>query len=505
MNILLINPEVPDTFWGLKNTLKFVSKRSFLPPLGLLTVAAMLPEGWSKKLVDVNTSKLKDCDIRWADYVFITAMFVQRESADNIIARCIKLGTKIVAGGPLFTSLPEDYLHVDHLVLKEAELTLPQFIKDLGEGKPRKIYNTHDKADLAASPMPLWNLLDMKKYALACVQYSRGCPFDCDFCDVTTLFGHRLRTKSADQVVAELDNLYSLGWRGHVFFVDDNFIGNKKMLKNELLPAMISWMKERGNPFSFNTQTSINLADDPELMNLMVDAGFNCVFIGIETPEEQALSECNKVQNKNRDILDCVNRIQKSGLQVQAGFILGFDSDNSGAFDNLIEFIQNSGIVTAMVGLLNAPRGTKLYHRLALEQRLVRPVTGDNMDCSINFRPVMGLGDLLVGYRKVIETIYSQQQYCDRILTFFKNYPLPATGIHIHLAQLGTFMKSMWYIGILNPGRKHFWKLMLWSIRKPQYFEMALTFSINGYHFRKITADFQQRIHSLVELHENSH
>lgn len=502
MNILLVNPEVPETFWGLNNTLKFISKRSFLPPLGLLTVAAMLPETWNKRLVDLNVSKLGNRDIQWADYVFLTAMFVQRKSADIVIDRCIKLGTRIVAGGPLFTSLPEDYLHIDHLVLKEAEQTLPQFIADLVAGSPRKVYNTHDKADISETPIPMWNLIDMKKYALLCVQYSRGCPFDCDFCDVTTLFGHRLRTKTPDQVIAELENLYSLGWRGHIFFVDDNFIGNKKMLRNELLPAMIAWMKERGNPFSFNTQTSINLADDPELMELMVQAGFNCVFIGIETPEEDALNECNKLQNKNRDLLDCVARIQKSGLQVQAGFILGFDSDNPGVFDTLIDFIQNSGIVTAMVGLLNAPRGTKLYQRLALEQRLVRPVTGDNMDCSINFRPAMGLENLLAGYQKVIETIYSQQQYCERVLTFFKNYPLPATGFHLRLAEFCTFLKSMWYIGLLNSGRRHFWKLMIWSIRRPQYFQMAITFSINGYHFRKITADFRHRTHYLVESQE---
>ncbi|MHC4541775.1 MAG: B12-binding domain-containing radical SAM protein, partial [Planctomycetota bacterium] len=422
MKILLVNPDIPLTFWSFKNALKFISKKAVIPPLGLLTVAAMLPRDWQVKLIDMATTKLRDRDIQWADYVFVTAMLIQRKSADQIIERCRNIGTKVVVGGPLFTSLPEQYVHVDHLVLKEAELTLPLFLKDLKEGCPRKVYNTHAKADLRQTPIPRWNLIKMKKYAMMCVQYSRGCPFGCDFCDVTTLFGHKIRTKTTEQVLEELESLYSQGWRGEVFFVDDNFIGNKTRLKAELLPAIIDWMKKRQYPFSFNTQVSINLADDEELMALMVHAGFDCVFIGIETPNEDSLSECNKVQNRGRDLVACVKKIQRSGMQVQGGFILGFDSDKASVFDSLIQFIQQSGVVTAMVGLLNAPRGTALYRRLMTENRLSEAATGDNTDFSMNFVPKMKVEDLLKGYKKVVSTIYSPRNYYERVLTFLKDF-----------------------------------------------------------------------------------
>jgi radical SAM superfamily enzyme YgiQ (UPF0313 family) len=334
----------------------------------------------------------------------------------------------------------------------------------------------------------------MKKYASMSIQYSRGCPFDCDFCDVTTLFGHRLRSKSSQQILSELDNLYSHGWRGNVFFVDDNFIGNKRILKNQLLPAITEWMAERGNPFVFNTQTSINLSDDDELMQAMVGAGFDCVFIGIETPNEECLSECNKLQNKGRDLLDCISRIQRAGLQVQAGFILGFDSDKANVFDNLIQFIQNSGVVMAMVGLLNAPRGTKLFQRLNNEHRIIRSFTGDNTDCSMNFKPKMGLEPLMEGYHKVLDAIYSQKNYSQRILTFLKNYKISSKKkIRTHIPEMRAFLRSIWHIGILSSGRRHYWKLILWSLFRPGYLQLAVTYSIYGYHFRKIFSQLEPR------------
>ena len=493
MKVLLINPEVPDTFWSLKNALKFISKKSIVPPLGLLTVAAMLPRDWELKLVDMTTTKLRDKDIRCADYVFITAMLIQQKSADQIIERCKKAGTKIVAGGPLFSSIPEHYEHVDHLVLKEAELTLPLFVRDLQKGCPKRLYNTQEKADLNETPIPLWSSVNVKKYAMMSIQYSRGCPFDCDFCDITTLFGRKIRTKTTEQVLEELESIYSLGWRGEVFFVDDNFIGNKARLKTEVLPAVIDWMKSRQYPFIFNTQASINLADDEELMELMVQAGFNCVFVGIETLNEDSLSECNKVQNKGRDLVSCITKIQESGMQVQGGFILGFDSDDASVFDNLIQFIQNSGIVMAMVGLLNAPRGTKLYKRLFKEQRLTIPATGNNTDCSINFAPKMGMENLVLGYRRVIQTIYSQKHYCERIKTFLKSYKVSSTTkIRFRFREIRALLRSMWHIGILSKGRRHYWKLVFWSLRKKHYLHIAITFSIYGYHFRKIFGALQQ-------------
>ena len=493
MKILLINPEIPLTFWSFKNALKFISKKAVLPPLGLLTVAAMLPRNWETKLIDMTTTKLRDRDIRWADYVFVTAMLIQRKSADQVIERCKKIGAKVVAGGPLFTALPEKYLHVDHLVLKEAELTLPLFIRDLQKGCPRELYSTHEKADLRETPIPLWNLIDMKKYALMCIQYSRGCPFDCDFCDVTRLFGHRMRTKTADQVLDELERLYSLGWKDEVFFVDDNFIGNKAHLKTELLPAIIGWMKRRQYPFSFNTQASINLADDEELMELMVKAGFDCVFIGIETPSEDSLSECNKVQNKGRDLVACVKKIQQSGMQVQGGFILGFDSDMTSVFDSLIQLIQQSGVVTAMVGLLNAPRGTKLYRRLMTENRLLKDTTGDNTDFSMNFIPKMKIEELLKGYRKVVSTIYSPRNYYERILTFLRDYkPGKNSKVKFHFCDIKAFLKSIWHLGIMGKGRLYYWKLIFWSVKRPKYFHLSVTLAIYGFHFRKMFGDYSQ-------------
>jgi radical SAM superfamily enzyme YgiQ (UPF0313 family) len=493
MKILLVNPEVPPTFWSFKNALKFISKKAILPPLGLLTVAGLLPRDWEKKLVDLTTTKLRDRDIRWADYVFITAMLIQRKSADQVIERCQTMGTKVVVGGPLFTSLPEEYVHVDHLVLKEAELTLPLFVRDVQNGCPRKMYTTHEKADLHQTPIPLWNLIKMKKYAMMCIQYSRGCPFDCDFCDVTTLFGHKIRLKTTDQVLGELERLYALGWRDEVFFVDDNFIGNKHRLKTELLPAVISWMKKRRYPFSFNTQASINLADDEELMTSMVQAGFNCVFVGIETPNEESLSECNKVQNKGRDLVACVKKIQRFGMQVQAGFILGFDSDKSSVFDNLIHFIQQSGVVTAMVGLLNAPRGTKLYSRLLTENRLSIAATGDNTDFSINFVPKMGVENLRKGYQKVVSTIYSPKNYYERVLTFLKNYkPGRNDKPRYRLCDIIAFLKSIWRLGIIGRGRLSYWKLIFWSLRRPRYLHLAVTLAICGFHFRRIFEGYSQ-------------
>lgn len=500
MNILLVNPEVPMTFWSLKNALKFISKKALLPPLGLLTVAAMLPKHYKKKLIDMNITRLRDRHLRWADYVFISGMLIQKKSADHVIQRCNTLGVKVVAGGPLFISFPEFYPTVDHLVLKEAELTLPAFLKDLETNCARPFYSTHEKADLRETPVPQWDLINPQKYAAMGIQYSRGCPFNCDFCDVTTLFGHAIRTKTTEQILEELDGIYSHGWRKEVFFVDDNFIGKKEKLKKELLPAIIRWMEEKRHPFTFLTQASIDLADDDELMAQMVEAGFNCVFIGIESPDERSLAECNKVQNEKRDLLACIKKIQQAGMQVQGGFILGFDSDEPTAFDRVIQFIQDSGVVTAMVGLLNAPRGTKLYQRMMRENRLSKTPTGDNMDCTMNFVPKMDMQELLKGYQKVIDTIYSQKYYCQRIKTFLKNYTLSGKmNFTIHYCDIEAFLKSIWHIGILDKGRLHYWSLILWSLKKPRRFPMAVRFSIYGFHFRKTFKNIRLQIQDLTK------
>ncbi len=497
MKVLLINPEVPNTFWSLKNALKFISKKALLPPLGLLTVAAMLPKSWEKKLVDMNTARLLDRHLKWADMVFLTGMVIQKKSVDHIIDRCKKLNIKVAAGGPLFSSLSQAYTNIDYLILKEAEITLPAFLKDLQKGHPEPCYTTCEKPDLKKTPIPEWDLIKMNKYALMCVQYSRGCPFNCDFCDVTSLFGNVLRTKTKEQIIDELDVLYSAGWRGEIFFVDDNFIGNKTVLKKELLPAMIEWMDNKNQPFSFNTQASINLADDEELMELMVRAGFNCVFIGIESPDEISLNECHKTQNTKRDIIASVKKIQRFGMQVQAGFIVGFDSDKPNIFDEMINLIQDSGVVMAMVGLLNAPLGTKLYNKLKRENRLIKLPTGDNMDCSINFIPKMDINKLMEGYHKVLNTIYSQKFYYQRIRKFLENYNLSDALLpKLRYSGVTAFFRSIWRIGLFDKGRRHYWSLILWSLKKPKRLPLAIRFSIYGFHFRKILKNLHPEINT---------
>ncbi|GAB4114599.1 MAG: B12-binding domain-containing radical SAM protein [Candidatus Caldatribacteriota bacterium] len=489
MKILLVYPEYPDTFWSFKYALKFISKKASLPPLGLLTVAALLPAEWEKRLVDMTLAPLRDSDIKWADYIFISAMNIQRESVKKVINKGKRLGVKIVAGGPLFTSEYEDYRGlVDHLVLQEAEITLPQFIEDLKNGCPKPIYTTDQWVDINKSPVPLWELINLEHYASMCIQYSRGCPFNCDFCDVTLLFGHKMRLKNKERILAELESLYLRKWRGGVFIVDDNFIGNRKEIKEKILPAMIHWMEERKHPFSFTTQASINLADDEELMKLMVKAGFGSVFVGIETPNEDSLVECNKLQNKNRDLIACVKKIQRQGLVVNGGFIMGFDNDTPAISERIVEFIQKSGIVSAMVGLLNAPRGTKLYQRLVKENRLLKEASGNNTDFSINFVPKMNYKALITGYKKVLKTIYSPDYYYQRIKTLLAEIkPLPKHRFQFRFYYLSGFLKSVWHLGIIGRERVHYWRLFFWSLfNRPQLLPMAITYAVYGFHFRKI-------------------
>jgi radical SAM superfamily enzyme YgiQ (UPF0313 family) len=492
MKILLVYPEYPKTYWSFSYALKFISKKASFPPLGLLTIAALLPEAWEKKLVDMTVTALKDRDLLWADYVLISAMVIQKESAREVVNRCKTLKVKTVAGGPLFTCEPEEFRDVDHMVLGEGELTLPHFLQDLESGTPQPVYPATGWADLKTTPIPLWDLIQNKDYASMNIQYSRGCPFNCEFCNITTLYGHTPRTKQAAQLLKELDAMYATGWRGGVFFVDDNFIGNKQKLKEEILPILIEWMTERKSPFSFQTEASINLSDDEELMRLMVKAGFNNVFIGIETTSEASLAECNKLQNKNRDLLTCIKKIQKFGLQVQGGFIVGFDNDNVNIFNKLANFIQASGIVTAMVGLLNAPKGTKLYERLAGEGRLLKDFSGDNTDLSINFIPKMNRETLIQGYQQIIDAIYSPQQYYQRVMTFLKEYnPIKTRVVHFHFSYLMAFFKSIVRLGIIGKERRYFWRLLLWSaFKRPRLFPMAITFSIYGFHFRKVYQNY---------------
>jgi radical SAM superfamily enzyme YgiQ (UPF0313 family) len=486
MNVLLIYPEFPDTFWSFKYALKFIRKKASSPPLGLLTVASMLPPEWGKRLVDVNVQRLTDDDLAWADYAFISAMVVQRESAHKIIDRCKASGLTVVAGGPLFMCAQEEFTKVDHFVLNEAELTLPPFLKDIEQGRAKNVYATSEFADIRETPAPLWELADLKRYASVNIQFSRGCPFHCEFCNVTALFGHRPRTKTAGQIIAELNKLLDRRWRGSVFFVDDNLIGNKKALKGDLLPALIDWQKQKTG-VTFNTEVSINLADDEQLMQMMVEAGFDMVFIGIETPDEVSLAECSKKQNVNRDLLEDVKRIQRASLQVQGGFIVGFDNDTPSIFQRQIDFIQKSGIVTAMVGLLQAPPGTKLYERLRQEGRLLEHGSGDNVDGTTNIIPAMNMDTLREGYTYILQQIYKPKHYYQRIRTFLREYKRPMIEAPLNFERVMAFFRSIYYLGIIGKERVHYWKLLIWTqVRCRELFPIAVTLAIYGRHFRKV-------------------
>jgi len=493
LKILMVYPHYPNTFWSFKHALKLISKKASFPPLGLLTVAAMLPDEWEKRLVDMNIRSLTDKDIEWADYVFISAMVVQRTSTNEVIARCKKLGARVVAGGPLFSIDRDRFDDVDHLVLDEAEITLPLFLEDLSRGCPQKLYESKERPDIEKTPIPLWSLINMDNYSSMNVQYSRGCPFNCEFCDIIILNGHKPRTKSKNQVLAEMEDLYNRGWRGGVFIVDDNFIGNKNKLKAEILPAIIGWMKKKKYPFAFSTEASINLANDEKLMQMMVAAGFNTVFIGIETPNEESLAECNKLPNKGCDLKELVKKIQNHGMEVQGGFIVGFDSDPLSIFKSQISFIQNTGIVTAMVGLLTAPRGTRLYQRLVSENRILKGSSGDNTDCSLNFVPKMHYDTLINGYRHILNTIYAPKHYYERVRTFLKEYkPQKRDGkTRLRLYHIRALLNSMWFLGIKEKGRRYYWKLFFSTLfRYPRSFPLVVGLSIYGYHFRKVVEKY---------------
>ncbi|HVN15577.1 MAG TPA: DUF4070 domain-containing protein [Anaerolineales bacterium] len=486
MNILLVYPEFPDTFWSFKHALKFIRKKASSPPLGLLTVAAMLPSEWNKRLIDLNVTILTAKDLAWADYVFVSAMIVQRSSANEVIARCKKANVKVVAGGPLFTMEYEHFPDVDYFVLNEAEETLAPFLRDLEQGQARRVYASAEFPDIHQTPIPLWQLADLKRYDSVSIQFSRGCPFNCDFCNVTSLLGHRPRTKTPAQLIAELDVLYALGWHKNIFFVDDNFIGNKKQIKTEVLPALIEWRKDKvGMPFG--TEASINLADDAELIHLMTEAGFDTVFIGIESPSESSLIECSKTQNKGRDLVESVKILQRSGLQVQGGFIVGFDNDSPSIFQQQIDFIQKSGIVTAMVGLLQAPIGTRLYDRMEKEGRLVNDFSGDNADGTTNIIPKMGMQPLHEGYRKILNQIYEPKFYYERVRTFLREYQPPKIKAPLEPQYVMAFWRSIYRLGIRGAERVQYWRLFFWTLfRRPKLFPLAITFAIYGFHFRQV-------------------
>lgn len=494
MNVLLLYPEFPNTFWSFKHALWYIGKRAVTPPLGLLTVAAMLPGDWAVRLVDLNVGRLRAKDLEWADYAFVSAMAVQQDSARAVIGRCQAAGVKVVAGGPLFSTQAESFPEVDHLVLNEAELTLPRFLADLAAGRAERTYTGAGYADMGLSPVPRYELADLRRYVSMPLQYSRGCPFDCEFCDVTAQLGHRPRCKSVPQIMAELDHLKAVGWKGTAFFVDDNLIGNKKHVKTELLPALIEWQKRSG-PMVFNSQVSINVADDAELIEKMSAAGFNTVFIGIETPDAETLRACKKGQNVNRDLLADVRRLQAAGIAVQGGFIVGFDDDSPAIFQRQIDFIQASGITTAMVGLLQAIKGTRLYERMKREHRLREESSGNNVASFSNFVPVMNETELRQGYGDVLRTIYSPRGYYQRLRTFLRQYQMPRIQQRLELQDLRAFVRANLMLGVIGRERVEYWRLLFWTMfRRPRMLPTAVYLAVIGHHYRRICAQYLRQL-----------
>ncbi|MDQ7830485.1 MAG: B12-binding domain-containing radical SAM protein [Desulfovibrionaceae bacterium] len=485
MNALLVYPAYPDTFWSFKHVLPFVAKKAAFPPLGLLTVAAMLPPSWEKRLVDVNVAPLGEADLAWADVVLVSAMLVQTPSARDIIARAKAAGKRVVAGGPAFLAQPGRFPGVDHFILGEAEDILPTFLEDLQQGRARQVYEAAGQPDLGSTPLPLWKLVNFKHYVSMSVQYSRGCPFDCEFCGIVAMNGRRPRVKSPQQMLRELQSLYDADWRDTVFIVDDNFIGNLAHVK-EFLPLLAAWQRKRGYPYKFMTEASVNLAQDVTLMRMMSAANFHKVFIGIETPSVESLKECGKNQNVATDFASAVRTIHQHGMQVMGGFIVGFDHDTPSIFEQQIRFIQDIGVVTAMVGVLNALPQTRLWRRLQAEDRLVGEMSGENTDASLNFIPRMGRETLLEGYKQLLGVIYSPKKYYQRINTFLAAYNPTARG-KIISAEVLAFARSMWSVGVVSSARFAYWRLMFKTLAtKRKAFPVAVELAILGLHFERV-------------------
>jgi len=488
-NILLVYPEFPSTYWGFEHSLKFIGKRAAYPPLGLMTIAALIPPQYDLKLVNMNVEALKESDIEWSDYVFLSAMIVQKDSFDDVVRLSHKHNKTVVAGGPYPTMSYANIAGVDHFVLDEAEMTLPDFFRDIEEGKGAKIYRSSLKPEMSMAPLPRFDLIDINAYASMALQFSRGCPFDCEFCDIIELFGHKPRTKSPQQFINELESLYKTGYRGSVFIVDDNFIGNKFAVK-ELLRTILEWQNEKRYPFTFMTEASINLADDEELLNLMAEVRFNGVFLGIETPSEESLKLANKLQNTKIKMLESIHKIQSKGLEVSGGFILGFDSDEDDIFDRQIKFINDAAIPMAMVGLLTALEQTRLYKRLSDEKRIIKGVSGNNTHTlELNFIPRMPVDKLIEGYKRVISTVYEPRVYFKRCYDLINILPnkyhssVKKFSISNIIIYFYALIRSIFLQGFSSYGHIYLKFLAKVLISKPARFPQAVKSAIFGYHF----------------------
>ena len=483
MRVLLVNPEFPESYWSGRFSLPFAGRASLLPPLGLITVAALLPLDWTCRLVDLNIERLDDEDLRWAEVVMLTGMLVQRPSLHAVLDRCRRAGVRTVVGGPYATALPADLSAADHVVVGEAEDLVPELARDLATGRAAPIYREREKPDVALSPLPRYDLLKVRRYHQMCLQYSRGCPFNCEFCDIIVMYGRKTRTKTAAQVIAELEAIRRTGFAGDVFFVDDNFIGNRKAVK-AVLPHIAEWRRRAGPPLEFYTEASIDLADDEDLVDLMTGAGFTAVFIGIETPSQETLREARKTQNLRRDLVAQVHGLQDRGLDVWAGFILGFDSDHEGSFDAMVRFIESAAIPYAMVGLLGALPNTPLYRRLEKDNRLRPEVTGDQFGLT-NVINLMPAERVLAGYRGVLERLYDPGAYFERCRENLARWrPVPGSLRRRVPHDLACAWRAIRGQGIAADYRAAYWRFLLWVARHhPGKIGRAIAQAAAGHHY----------------------
>ena len=489
MKVLLVYPEFPDTFWSFKHALPFQGKRSAYPPLGLLTVSALLPSKWERRLVDMNVRSLKDSDLDWADIVFFSGMMVQGPSMKAQIARAKQRGLRTVVGGPIASAQDPAIAEADHVVEGEAEEMIAELAADLERGEAKPHYAKGNLPDLKRVPLPDLHLASLRRYSAMAVQFSRGCPFTCEFCDIIEIYGRRPRTKAPEQILAEFDQLYHYGWRGPVFLVDDNFIGNKKCVKL-LLPKLVEWMSDHKFPFSLFTEASLNLAEDNDLLRLMREAHFTRVFLGIETPVEESLKETTKFQNLRKDLLESVRLIQSHGIEVMAGFIVGFDNDPPDVFQRQIQFIREAAIPLSMVGLLTALPNTQLWRRLKEEGRLLKQSLGgvSVRSADLNFIPKMDMQELLAGYRKILETIYNPREYFERASVFLSQLGTAARAPLV-FSDMMAVVRSLWRQGLRSNYRIEYWKFIVQALhRHRQHLDKAITLAIMGHHFFELTA-----------------
>ncbi len=488
MRVLLLYPKTPETFWSFEHVVRFVSKKCAFPPLGLLTVAAMLPREWELDVVDLNVQCLQDGQIELADYVMISAMIVHRDSVRELVERCQAFGRTIIAGGPLFTTGHEEFPQIEHVVLGEAEDLLAELVRDMERGRLKPSYQASERPDVNRTPPPRWDLVNLDHYVTMSVQFSRGCPYDCEFCDIIVMNGRVPRTKAPERLVAELEALRLRGWKEMVFVVDDNFIGDKKRTK-ALLCAIIDWRTKTGAEMGFLTEASVNLADDAELCELMIRAGFKKVFVGIETPSLESLVECHKSQNKGRDLVEVVHKLQAHGLEVMGGFIVGFDNDPHDIFKRQFEFIQSSGVATAMVGLLTALPKTRLYQRLAREGRLREKSSGNNTSSVLNFEPRLDRHFLESGYRELMKKLYEPRAYYRRVRVFLEHHRPNGPRLRLSSADMKAFVRSLWLLGVRHRGRVAYWRIVSSTLlRRPRQIRVVIELAILGFHFRTVAS-----------------